>query len=425
MAGGAGERLRPLTDERAKPAVLFGGGYRIIDFTLSNCINSGIRRVFVLTQYKSHTLSNHLRATYGFLSRRLGEFIDEIPAQMQMGASWYKGTADAVRQNLALVEEYAPRQVLVLSGDHIYKMDYRTMQRFHQEHGSRVTLAVARVDVDEARSAFGVVQVDREGHVVGFVEKSREPPTIPGTRDCLANMGIYLFDYHTLREWLSLAGDDFGHDILPRMIARNEPIHAYDYSRLNVIEETESVVHEGRRVKRLLPRATDSDYWRDVGTLDSYWSTNLDLVTPSPRFNLYGERWPIFSSPQHHPPAKFVHESANRIGEALNSIVCDGVIISGSKVRNSVLAPGIYVHSYALIEDSVMLGGSVESGTTEETSVGRYCRIRNAIIDENVSLSEGTVIGYDRGEDERRGFRVLPLRGRPDHLVVVPRGSSI
>lgn len=424
MAGGAGERLRPLTDDRAKPAVLFGGTYRIVDFTLSNCINSGIRRVFVLTQYKSHALSNHLRATYGFFSRRLGEFIDEIPAQMQMGASWYKGTADAVRQNLALVEQHSPRQVLVLSGDQLYKMDYRTMQRFHQDRGARVTVAVARVDVDEARSAYGVVQVDRDGRVVEFVEKSREPPTIPGTRDCLANMGIYLFDYHTLREWLALAGDDFGHDILTRMIARHEPVLAYDFSKLNAIEEFESVEHEGRRFKRLVPRATDSDYWRDVGTLEAYWTATLDLVSLAPRFNLYGELWPIFSSPQHHPPAKFVHESPDRVGEALNSIVCDGVIISGAKVRNSVLSPGIYVHSYSLIENSVMLGGSVERGTLEETSVGRHCRIRNAIVDENVSLREGTVIGYDIAEDERRGFKVQPLAGRSDYLVVVPRGFS-
>jgi len=424
MAGGAGERLRPLTDERAKPAVLFGGFYRIIDFTLSNCINSDLRRVFVLTQYKSWSLSNHLKTTYGFLSRRVGEFIDEIPAQMQLGGDWYKGTADAVRQNLALVEQHNPRRVLIVSGDHIYKMDYRLMQGFHVACGAEVSLAVCRVDVEEARSSYGVVEVDEQGTIVGFVEKSPNPPVLPGTQQCLASMGIYLFNTETLRDWLSMGGDDFGRDVMPGMLAQGKKIHAYDFSANNKIEEFEAVLCEGRRRKRLVPRASDSDFWRDVGTLESYWSANLDLVSVAPRFNLYGEKWPLFCSPQHYPPAKFEYELPGRVGQASSSIVCDGVILSGGRVRGSVLSPGIYLHSHALVENSVLLGGSIDNGLINETVIGQHCRIRNAIIDENVSLCEGTTVGYDRAQDEARGLKVQSLSGRSDYLVVVPRGFA-
>lgn len=424
MAGGAGERLRPLTNRRAKPGVLFAGFYRIIDFTLSNCINSGLRRVFVLTQYKSYSLSNHLHTTYGFLSRRVGEFIDEVPAQMQLGDEWYKGTADAVRQNMSLVEQHNPRHVLVLSGDHVYKMDYRLMHRDHLEHGGRLSLAVCRVDVDEARSTYGVVRVDDQGTIIEFVEKSPAPPVIPGTRQCLASMGIYLFDLSTLRDWLSMGGDDFGHDILPRMLAQGQRIQAYDFSAKNRIEEFEAVLCDGRRRKQIVPRAADSDYWRDVGTLESYWSANLDLVTASPRFNLYGEKWPLFCSPQHFPPAKFVLELPGQVGMAVDSIVCDGVIISGAQVRRSVLSPGIFVHSHALIENSVLLGCAHENGVFDETAIGRHCRIRNAIIDDGVSLCEGTHIGYDRAADEARGLKVQPLAGGRDYLVTLPHGFS-
>jgi glucose-1-phosphate adenylyltransferase len=424
MAGGAGERLRPLTDQRAKPGVLFGGFYRIIDFTLSNCINSGLRRVFVLTQYKSYSLSNHLRTAYGFFSRRVGEFIDEVPAQMQLGSEWYKGTADAVRQNLGLVEQHSPRHVLVLSGDHVYKMDYRLMHRDHMEHGGQLSLAVCRVDVDEARSTYGVVRIDEQGNIIEFVEKSPDPPVIPGTRQCLASMGIYLFDLPTLREWLSMGGDDFGHDILPHMLAQGQRIQAYDFSAKNRIEEFESILCDGRRRKQVVPRAVDSDYWRDVGTLESYWSANLDLVAAAPRFNLYGEKWPLFCSPQHFPPAKFLLDLPGRVGLAMDSIVCDGVIISGAQVRRSVLSPGIFVHSHTLIENSVLLGGTRENGSLDETAIGRHCRIRNAIIDDGVSLCEGTTIGYDREADEARGLKVQPLAGTSDYLVAVPHGFS-
>ncbi len=424
MAGGAGERLRPLTDHRAKPAVQFGGFYRIIDFTLSNCINSGLRQVFVLTQYKSYSLSNHLKATYGFLSRRVGEFIDEVPAQMQRGADWYKGTADAVRQNLTLVEQHCPRRVLVLSGDHVYKMDYRPMERSHVERAAQVTLAVCRVDVDKARSAYGVVQVDEHGVILDFVEKSANPPVIPGTRQCLASMGIYLFDFETLVEWLSMGGDDFGHNVLPGMLSQGKKIHTFDFTENNRIEEFAAVVVEGRRRKQVVPRATDSDYWRDVGTLEAYWSTNLELVSAAPAFNLYGERWPLFCPPQHHPPAKFVHEQPGRAGHAFDSIVCDGVIISGGLARRSVLSPGIYMHSHSLVENSVLLGGSLDGGTVNETVIGRHCRIRNAIIDENVSLCEGTTLGYDRAADEARGLKTQSLGGGADYLVTVPRGFT-
>ncbi len=422
MAGGAGERLRPLTDVRAKPAVPFGGSYRIIDFALSNCINSGIRQVYVLTQYKSHSLSNHLKAGWNFLSRRLDQFIDEIPAQMQVGSSWYKGTADAIRQNMSFIERARPRQVLVLPGDHIYKMNYGVMRRFHDEAKACLSVSVVRVPAAQARGAYGVLEVADDGRVLSFEEKPQQPRTIPGTDECYASMGVYIFNYETLRK--SLANDlaDFGQAVIPAMVAAGEPVFAFDFTTRNVIEEYQFTTRDGRRVKELVPRASDSDYWRDVGSLDQYWLANLDLVAAAPRFNLYGEKWAFFNCPQHFPPAKFVHESPGRTGQALNSIVADGNIISGALVRNSVLSAGIYIHSYALVESSVLMGGSIKGGIITETSIGRSCKIRNAIIDKNVRLGEGTVIGYDRAADEQRGLKTQPL-SNGDYIVVVPKDT--
>jgi len=425
LAGGMGERLRPLTDVRAKPSVPFGGIYRIIDFTLSNSINSGLRQIYVLTQYKSHSLSNHLQTGWNFLSRRLDQFIDEIPAQMQTGQGWYKGTADAIRQNMSFIELTAPRLVLILSGDHIYKMDYRLMRDFHDEKGACLTVATSRVPAELARGNYGVLEVDENARIVGFEEKPEKPKTIPGTDECLASMGIYIFGYETLRKAVANDLEDFGKHVIPAMIAASEPVYAFDFAVLNRIEEYEYTVHEGHRVRRLVSRSSDSDYWRDVGSLDSYWLANLDLVAAHPKFNLYGEKWPFFSCPTHFPPAKFVHEAPGRTGVAINSIVADGVIVSGAVVKRSVLSPGIYVHSYAQIENSVLMGGSIAGGIITETSIGRGCKIRNAIIDKNVRLAEGTVLGYDRAADEKRGLRTQQLPNSSDYIVAVPKGFTL
>ncbi|MGI5861001.1 MAG: glucose-1-phosphate adenylyltransferase [Myxococcales bacterium] len=424
MAGGMGERLKPLTDVRAKPAVPFGGSYRIIDFTLSNCINSGLRQIYVLTQYKSHSLSNHLRAGWDFLSRRLDQFIDEIPAQMQLGDRWYKGTADAIRQNMNLVERSPAKLVLILSGDHIYKMDYRLMRRFHEERNAGLTVSVIRVPCDQAAN-YGVLEVDDQWRIVGFQEKPAHPKTLPGTNLCLASMGIYLFGRDSLRRWMAEEIDDFGRHVIPAMVSSGEPVYAFDFSTHNRIEEYEWVERDGHRTKERVERASDSDYWRDVGTLDAYWAANLELTVPAPKFNLYGECWPFFNCPLHFPPAKFVHELPDRTGMAISSIVSDGVIISGSKVRRSVLGPGTHVHSYALIESSVIMGGSIKGGSIQESSIGRGCLVRNAIVDRNVRLASGTVIGHDRALDERRGLKTHTIPGTNDYIVVVPKDVSL
>lgn len=421
MAGGAGERLRPLTDVRAKPAVPFGGIYRIIDFTLSNCINSGVRQIYILTQYKSHSLSRHLQTGWNFLSRRLDQFIDEIPAQMQLGNRWYKGTADAIRQNMSFIEESAPRLVLILSGDHIYKMDYESMCRFHDDQKACLTVSVVRVPAEVAKGQYGVLEVDSHNRIVGFEEKPANPKTLPGTNECLASMGIYVFNYDSLRKNLQNDYEDFGKHVIPAMIKAGEPVFAYDFTERNRLAEYEYESRDGRRVKEMVPRASDSDYWRDVGTLDSYWLANLDLVAAQPKFNLYGERWAIFNCPQHFPPAKFVHEVAQRTGMAINSVIADGVIISGATVRNSVLGPGVYVHSFGLIENSVLMGGSIQGGLITETNIGRGCRIRNAIIDKNVMMAEGTVIGHNRADDEKRGLKTQTIGDTSDYVVVVPK----
>ena len=425
MAGGQGERLRPLTDVRAKPAVPFGGIFRIIDFTLSNCVNSGLRRIFVLTQYKSYSLSNHLKTGWNMFSPRLDQFIDEVPAQQQLGSSWYQGTADAIRQNANFLQAKRPRLVLILSGDHVYKMDYRLLRELHDEKGAALSVACVRIPASEAAGNFGVMEVDDEGRIVGFEEKPKEPRTIPGTTDCLASMGIYLFDAECLR--LSLENDllDFGKDVIPMLIREGAPVYAYDFTKRNEIPEWEFVKREGVRQKGLVPRASDSDYWRDVGTLEQYWLANLDLVQPHPRFNVYGENFPLFSAPGHFPPAKFVHEMPGRAGVAMNSIVADGVIVSGATVRESVLGSGVYVHSWALIERSVLLGGSIRGGILTETRIGRRCRVRNAIIDKNVYLSENVSVGYDRAEDERRGLKTVSVGGGDDYIVVLPKDFSL
>jgi glucose-1-phosphate adenylyltransferase len=424
MAGGRGARLRPLTSVRAKPAVPFGGIYRIIDFTLSNCVNSRIKQIYVLSQYKSHSLSNHLRNGWDIYSSRLEEFITEIPAQMQQGDQWYSGTADAIRQNLHFFERSHPSLLLVLAGDHVYKMDYRLMRAFHEAKHADLTIGTVRLPARVAAGSYGVLEVDANMRVLGFDEKPAEPGALAGTEDCLASMGIYLFNWERLVEGI---GDyaDFGKDVLPAILEAGYAVYAYDFTELNVIEEYEYRPRTGYRERELVPRATDSAYWRDVGTLDAFWQANLDLVSIAPRFNLYGELWPIYSYPMHYPPAKFVHEYPGRTGVAYNSIIADGVIVSGATIRNSLLGPGIYVHSYASIESSYLLGGNILGSRQIETAIGRGCHIRNAIVDKNVRLGEGTRVGFDRAEDEARGFATAAIAGADGYVVCVPKGTIL
>jgi glucose-1-phosphate adenylyltransferase len=377
LAGGVGERLYPLTKDRAKPAVYFGGPYRIIDFSLSNCINSGFRRIFIATQYKSLSLSRHIRMGWNIVSEELGEFIEILPPQKRVGEHWYLGTADAVYQNLYSIERESPRHVIVLSGDHVYKMDYSKMLRFHMDHGAAATLATIAVPVGEGHR-FGIVAVDEAGHVVGFDEKPATPRAIPGSHDvALASMGVYIFETNTLIQALEADANqptshDFGKDIIPAL-----------YPRLPVLSYTFEDVNKKA-----------SQYWRDIGTLDAYYEANMDLCHVNPEFNLYDPEWPMRTQQPQAPPAKFVFaEEGRRCGQALDSIISSGCIISGSRVMGSVLCPGVRVHSFCTIENSILMPG---------VRVGRHARIRRAIIDRDVLIPRGAVIGYDHEEDRRR-----------------------
>ncbi len=424
MAGGKGERLLPLTGVRAKPAVPFGAVFRIIDFTLSNCVNSDIRQILVLTQYKSHSLSRHLSTGFNFLSRRLDEFIEEIPAQMQKGNQWYKGTADAIRQNLSFIDAISPGSVLILAGDHIYKMDYRLLRKYHRENGAKLTVSVIRVPAEVARGQYGVLEVSPEGRIIGFEEKPQNPKCIPGTTDCLASMGIYIFENDALHRWLDNDLVDFGKDIIPAMVQEGEPVFAFDFSTQNIINDFVAVDTPDGRVKELRP-TDDAGYWRDVGTLDSLWKANMDLTLVKPPFSLYGERWPFFRGPIFFPPAKFVHEEGYRVGKAINSVIADGVIVSGATVRQCVVGPGTVIRSYALVETSVLFGGNIHKAGIRETSIGRNCRVRNAIIDRSVTMHDGVVIGYDRKQDEARGLKTAPIAGTDMYVVVVPQDAVL
>ena len=377
LAGGVGERLSPLTKERAKPAVYFGGPYRIIDFTLSNCINAGLRRIFIVTQYKSLSLNRHIRMGWNVVAEELGEFIEILPPQKRVSDNWYLGTADAVYQNLYSVVREAPKHVVILSGDHIYKMDYSKMLRWHVEKGAAATVATYEVPVEEAAGRFGVIQVDDEERIVGFEEKPAEPkpiPSMPGV--ALASMGIYIFEADVLIRALEedAACDskhDFGKNILPSLIG-NAPVYSYRFS------------DENKKAAK---------YWRDIGELDAYYEANMDLVQVNPEFNLYDPEWPIRTWMEQAPPAKFVFNDEGRRGQALDSIISSGVIVSGSTVRGSILCPNVRVHSYCDIDRSILMPG---------VRVGRHARIRNAIIDRDVFIPRGAVIGYNLEEDRKR-----------------------
>jgi glucose-1-phosphate adenylyltransferase len=381
LAGGAGERLFPLTRDRAKPAVPFGGNYRIIDITLSNCINSDLRRVYILTQYKALSLNRHIREGWtGIVAQELGEFIEILPPMQRVSANWYMGTADAVYQNIYSIGAEQPKHVLILSGDHIYKMNYGLMLDHHQAAGADVTLATLPIRPDEV-ARFGVVEVSRTGEVVGFQEKPKttnlRSPFNPTMVD--ASMGIYLFNTDVLLPALMKDAEDpnskhdFGHNILPGILGR------YKISAYNFVDENKQ----------------NALYWRDVGTLEAYFDANMDVASVSPIFNLYDKAWPMRTRQRQYPPAKFVFGEPGRTGMAINSVISAGCIVSGAVVRNSVLSQDVRVNSYAEVESSIIF---------THVDVGRHCRIRRAIIDRDVHLPEGTVIGYDREEDRRNYF---------------------
>ena len=389
LAGGRGERLYPLTRDRAKPAVPFGAIYRIIDFTLSNCINSEIRHIYILTQYKSTSLHRHIQLGWNILSTALGEFIEVIPAQQRIDEHWYQGTADAIFQNIYTLQHEKPDLVLILSGDHIYKMDYRKMIAYHVEKGADLTAASIRMDRNLSKE-FGVMEVDREGRIMGFQEKPEEPRTIPGDPEgILASMGIYIFNTEILVRRLiedarSDSSHDFGKNIIPAIIKKDRVFH-FDFRQGD---------------------CGGMGYWKDVGTIDAYYEANMDLVAVIPQLNLYDPEWPILAHQQPYPPAKTVLLEEGRVGMALNSILSHGSIISGGSVKRSILSPRVMVHSYAEVKDSILLSG---------VDVGRHAKIRKAIIDKDVQIPERMEIGYDLNEDAKR-FTVTA-----SGIVVVPK----
>lgn len=379
LAGGRGSRLKHLTLWRAKPAVPFGGKFRIIDFPLSNCINSGIRRIGVLTQYKAHSLIQHVQKGWGFLRGEFGEFVELLPAQQRIETSWYLGTADAVFQNLDIIRNHDPRYVLILAGDHIYKMDYGPMLAFHVERSADITVGCIEVDEETARG-FGVMTVNAEGRVVEFHEKPEHPQCIPGRPGVvLASMGIYVFNTQFLYEQLIRDADtrqsshDFGKDIIPGTI-KTYRVMAYPFRD-----------HETGK----------QGYWRDVGTVDAYWQANIELVDVTPELNMYDTRWPIWTYQEQLPSAKFVFDDDDRRGMAVDSIVSGGCIISGALVRHSLLFSNVRVNSYCRIESSVIL---------PDVDIGRHCRLRRVVVERGCDIPEGTVIGEDPQADARRFF---------------------
>ncbi len=385
LAGGKGTRLEPLTRDRAKPAVPFGGLYRIIDFTLSNCLNSDLRRILVLTQYKARSLDRHIAAGWSFLPRELDEYIEVLPPQQRIDENWYKGTADAIYQNIYTIEKADPKYVLILAGDHIYKMDYGHMLRAHLDRRADLTIGCINVPRRDGVH-FGVMHTDGEDRVTGFLEKPRDPPGLADSpSECLASMGIYIFTARNMFELLCQdatrpdSDHDFGRNIIPGIL-QAQKVYAYRFRDQN---------------RKAVP------YWRDVGTLDAYYQANMDLITVDPVLNLYDREWPIRTNQPQLPPPKFVfndgpQEFARR-GEAHDSMVCQGCIISGGHVRRSILSPRVRINSYALVEDSILFDG---------VQVGRHCRVRRAIVDKDVMIPPNTTVGYDLEHDRRRGFTV-------------------
>jgi glucose-1-phosphate adenylyltransferase len=382
LAGGQGSRLHELTTWRAKPALYFGGKFRIIDFPLSNCINSGVRRIGVLTQYKAHSLIRHLVQGWARFQAGSREFVEILPASQRVGGEWYRGTADAVYQNLDVIREHRPRFVLILAGDHVYKMDYGPFLADHVENGADMSVCCIEVPIAEAAGALGVLTVDESGRVTAFDEKPEHPSPIPGRPDtCLASMGNYVFNTEFLYEQVIKDADtpgtshDFGRDVIPSII-RKYRVQAYPFRD---------------------PQTAEQAYWRDVGTLDAFWEANMELVSVIPQLNLYDSVWPIQTHQAQLPPAKFVFDDPDRRGEAIQSMVSGGCVISGARVRHSLLFSNCKVQSYSQVEDSVVL---------PDVEIGKSCRVRRAIIDRGVVLADSTEVGMDQEADRARGFRV-------------------
>ena len=383
LAGGRGTRLHQLTDWRAKPAVPFGGKFRIIDFVLSNCVNSGIRRIGVATQYKSHSLIQHIQRGWSFLNGQFGEFIDVLPAQQRIEEMWYRGTADAVFQNLDIMRATNPDYVLILAGDHVYKMDYGKLLAFHVEKQADMTVACIEVPIDDA-SGFGVMGVNMESRVVNFNEKPDHPTPIPGNPNlALASMGVYVFNTRFLYEQLVRDADDknsshdFGKDIIPHLVSAHYRVFAQSF-------EDSCVNLNGE-----LP------YWRDAGTIDAYWEANMELTKVTPALNMYDQEWPIWTYQEQLPPAKFVFDDSTRRGMAVDSLVSGGCIISGAYVRNSLLFSNVHIHSYSTVEDSVIL---------PNVKVSRNVTLKRVVVDKNCVIPEGLIAGINREEDARRFF---------------------
>jgi glucose-1-phosphate adenylyltransferase len=392
LAGGKGERLYPLTKDRAKPAVPFGGTYRIIDFSLSNAVNSGFKRIYILTQYKSFSLQRHIREGWNILSRELGEFIEVVPAQQRISEDWYLGTADAIFQNLYILEREKPEYVLILSGDHVYKMDYTKMLNFHIQNKADLTISVFEVNKEEA-SRFGVLKVDNEYRVIDFVEKPQIPFTLPENPSIsLISMGIYIFNTEILVKRLIEdakkidSSHDFGKDVIPSMIKRDR-MFAYRF------------IEEDKR---------ESRYWRDIGTIEAYYNANMELLEIDPILNLYDENWPIMTYKPQSPPAKIVFLGKNI--EILNSLISDGCIISGSSIYNSVISPSVKIEKGSEIFDSIIMNN---------VYIGENCKIKRTIIDKNVIIPNNSVIGYNIEEDKKKFF--VTETG----IVVIPRESFV
>jgi len=392
LAGGAGSRLHPLTADRAKPAVPFGGRYRIIDFTLSNCLHSGLRRILVLTQYKSQSLQKHLRDAWSIFNSELGEYITPVPPQMRTGESWYSGTADAIYQNLYLLERSGAEYALILSGDHIYRMDYAAMLEHHYSTGADLTAACLTVDVEQAKS-FGVVTVDAKDNIISFQEKPENPRTIPGDpAHVLASMGVYVFSMKLLVELLHKdhdeeSGHDFGKDIIPSMVGRHQII-AYRFGGSS-------------------GRVTADHYWRDVGTVDAYYEANMDLLQPLPAIDLYQGDWPIRTYEGQHPPARSVHGQSGHEAEIVNCMLASGTLIVGGTLRHAILFPNVRVEDGAVVENSLLFDG---------VTVGEGAHLRRCIIDKYVSVPPGERIGFDPACDAKR-FTVSE-----GGITVIPRG---
>ncbi len=393
LAGGRGERLDPLTRDRTKPAVPFGGIYRIIDFTLSNCINSGLRRIYVLTQYKSFSLQKHLLAGWDVCSNQLGEFIDIIPAQQRISADWYKGTADAIYQNIYAIQDCDPELVLILSGDHIYKMDYQEMIRVHKEKGADMTVACVTMPKEESPH-FGIVEIDKNQYVLGFQEKPEKPKTLPKKpKQIYASMGIYLFKRDVLLSELELDAQasaserDFGKNVIPQMIRNKKKVCAYDF------------VDENNKPK----------YWRDIGTRDAYYQANMDLLEQNPEFNLFERTWPMRTYHEQYPPIKII-STPSGTGSLVDSMIAGGCVVEGGLINHSILSSNVKIHDKAEVKNSVIMEGVI---------VGKGAKIQNAIIDKEVTIPPGSSIGYDLDVDKERF--VLTASG----VVIVAKKSSI